>query len=147
MRSAFSKTVTAWPARASCCAAASPAGPEPIDGDALAGARGGGLGTDPAFFEGAIDDGLFDLLDGDRRLVDAEHAGGFAGRGADAAGEFGEVVGGVQLADGLAPAAAVDQIVPVGNDVGERAAGVAEGDAAIHAARALRAGRLSSGKG
>ena len=29
MRSFFSNTVTSWPARASCCAAASPAGPEP----------------------------------------------------------------------------------------------------------------------
>ncbi len=30
IRSALSCTVTSWPARASCCAAASPAGPEPI---------------------------------------------------------------------------------------------------------------------
>ena len=60
------------------------------------------------------------------------------GRGADAAGEFGEVVGGVQLAHRLLPAAAVDQVVPIGNDVGERAAGMAEGHAAIHAARGLR---------
>ena len=37
------------------------------------------------------------------------------------------------------PAAAVHQIVPVGNEVVQRAAGVAEGHAAIHAARALRA--------
>src|SRR5687768_3922222 len=29
MRLFFSNTVTSWPARASCCAAASPAGPEP----------------------------------------------------------------------------------------------------------------------
>ena len=29
MRSLFSNTVTSWPARASCCAQASPAGPEP----------------------------------------------------------------------------------------------------------------------
>src|SRR5712671_4625459 len=29
IRSAFSNTVTAWPARFSCCAAASPDGPEP----------------------------------------------------------------------------------------------------------------------
>src|SRR5437762_2778313 len=29
MRSLFSKTVTQWPARASCCAAARPAGPDP----------------------------------------------------------------------------------------------------------------------
>ena len=61
-----------------------------------------------AFFEGAIDDGLLDLLDGDRRLVDAEHAGGFARRGADAAGEFGEIVGGVQTA-GWLPASGRDR--------------------------------------
>jgi hypothetical protein len=79
------------------------------------------------------------LLDGDRRLADAEHAGGFTGRGADAAGEFGKIVGGMQDPDGFAPAAAVHQVVPIGNDVGERAAGVAEGHAAIHAACALRA--------
>src|SRR5215468_1995694 len=29
MRSLFSNTVTSWPARASCCAQARPAGPEP----------------------------------------------------------------------------------------------------------------------
>src|ERR1022692_1727442 len=109
------------------------------DGDALAGDIDGRLGRDPAFGEGAIDDRLFDLLDGDRRLVDAEYAGGFAGRGAEAAGELGKVVGGMQDADGFAPAAAVDEIVPIGNDVGERTAGVAEGHAAIHAAGALRA--------
>ena len=100
---------------------------------------GGRLGLDPAFVEGAIDDGLLDVLDGDRRLVDAEHAGRLARRGTDAAGELREIVGGVQRADGFAPAAAIDQIVPVGNDVVQRAAGVAEGNAAIHAARALRA--------
>ena len=40
------------------------------------------------------------------------------------------------------PAVAIDQIVPVGNDVVHRAAGVAERHAAIHAARALRADLL-----
>ena len=30
MRSLFSNTVTSWPARASCCAQARPAGPEPM---------------------------------------------------------------------------------------------------------------------
>jgi hypothetical protein len=74
------------------------------DGDALAGLGGRRLGRDKALGEGAVDDGLFDLLDGDRRRVDAQHAGGFARRGTDAAGEFGEIVGGVQLAHGLAPA-------------------------------------------
>ena len=115
------------------------------DGDAFAGAHRRRLGLDPAFGEGAIDDGLLDVLDGDGRLVDAEHAGGFAGRGAEAAGEFGEVIGGVQLARGFAPAAAIDQVVPIGNEVGQRAAGVAEGHAAIHAARALRAHVLFGG--
>ena len=103
----------------------------------LSAARRGRLGTDPALLEGVLDDRLFDLLDGDRRLVDSEHAGGLAGRRADAAGDLREVVGGVQNADGLLPAVAVDQVVPVGDDVVERTAGVAEGHAAIHAARAL----------
>src|SRR5439155_6619158 len=39
--------------------------------------------------------------------------------------------------DRLAPATAIDEVVPVGDDVPERAALVAERDAAIHAARAL----------
>ena len=61
------------------------------------------------------------------------------GAGTDAAGELGKIVGRMQAIDRLAPASAINQIVPVGNDVAERAALVAEGDAAIHAARALRA--------
>ena len=109
------------------------------DRDFLAGAKFRRLGTDPAFEKAALDDVLFDLLDRDRRLVDAEHARGFAGRGTDAAGELGEIVGGVQLADGFFPAAAIDQIVPVGNEIVDGTAGVAERNAAIHAARALLA--------
>ena len=37
------------------------------------------------------------------------------------------------------PAVVVDQVVPVGNEIVDRAAGVAEGHAAIHAASALLA--------
>ena len=66
MRSFFSNTVTSWPARASCCAAASPAGPEPTTATRLPVLHCGRLGADAALFEGAVDDGLFDLLDGDR---------------------------------------------------------------------------------
>ena len=80
MRSAFSKTVTAVSGALSCCAAASPAGPEPTTATRLAGAVLRRLGMNPAFVEAALDDGLLDLLDGDRRLVDAEHARRFAGR-------------------------------------------------------------------
>ena len=44
---------------------------------------------DPAVGEGAIDDLAFDGFDGDGRIGDAEHAGVFAGCGADAAGRGG----------------------------------------------------------
>ena len=87
--------------------------------------------------ETALDNVFFDLLDRDRRLIDAEHACRFAGCGADAAGELGEIIGRVQLPNRFFPASAIDQIVPVGNEIIDRAAGVAERYAAIHAACAL----------
>ena len=49
MRSARSKTVTSWPARVSCWAAARPAGPEPTTATDLPVTRCGGLGrTQPS---------------------------------------------------------------------------------------------------
>ncbi len=45
MRSARSKTVTSWPARVSCWAAASPAGPEPTTATFLPVMTCGGIGT------------------------------------------------------------------------------------------------------
>src|ERR1051326_834324 len=62
------------------------------------------LGFDPTFAERVIDDALFNLLDGDRRLVDPENAGRLTWRGADASGELGEIVGRVQDADCFLPA-------------------------------------------
>ena len=118
------------------------------DGDLLAGADFGRLGHDPAFLPAAVDDGALEVLDGDRRGVDAEDAGAFARGRADAAGEVGEVVGLVQPLERFLPQAAIDQVVPLGDEVVDRAAGghaaeqragVAEGDAAIHAAGALLA--------
>src|SRR5204863_10063584 len=44
----------------------------------------------------------------------------------------------VQLDDRVVPALAVDEVVPVGDEVAERAARVTERHAALHAARALR---------
>ena len=139
MRSAFSNKVTECPARFSCCAAASPEGPEPTTATRLPVRTQRRFRPDPSFLEGVLDDGLFDVLDGDGRFIDAQHARGLAGGGADAAGELRKVVGGVQRADGFFPAVAVNQVVPIGNDVVEGAARVAEGNAAIHAARRLRA--------
>src|SRR5262249_42058889 len=78
----------------------------------------------------------------------AQHARPLARGRADAAGELGEVVGLVQPLQRLAPQPAVDEVVPLRDEVVDRAAGshaleegagVAEGDAAVHAAGALLA--------
>src|SRR5260221_14127965 len=96
------------------------------------------LRDDPPLFPRAVDDRELDLLDRHRvPLVDLEHAGGLAGRRAEAAGELREVVRAMQLLDRLREALAVDEVVPVGNQVAQRAAVMAEGNAALHAARAL----------
>jgi hypothetical protein len=80
--------------------------------------------------------------------VDAEHAGTLARRRTHAAGELREVVRLVQAVERLAPLAAVDEVIPLRDQVVDRAAGghaadqfpgVAERDAAVHAARALLA--------
>ena len=87
--------------------------------------------------ERPVDDLDLDLLDGDRVVADPQHACGLAGRRAQPPGEVGEVVRPVELLDRLAPAVAVDEVVPVRDQVAERAAAVAERDAALHAARRL----------
>ena len=95
------------------------------------------LGRHPSFVEGLLDDGDFDRLDRHRVVVDAEHARAFARRRTQPAGELGEVVRRVQPLDRRLPAIAVDQIVPVGNQIAQRASLMAERDAAVHAPRAL----------
>ena len=137
--SSRSSTTTSWPARASCWAAARPAGPEPTTATLRpSGARR--VRRDPALLPRALDDRQLDLLDRDGVVVDGQHAGRLARRRADQPGELGEVVRRVQLVDRVAPAALVDQVVPVRDQVAERAAVVAERDAALHAAGALARG-------
>ena len=147
-RSARSKTVTVWPALFSCAAAQSPAGPEPTTATFLPVRCFGRFGGDPAFVPAAVNDGALDVFDGDGRGIDAEHARAFARRGADAAGEFGEIIRLVQPFERFLPQAAIDEVVPFRDEVMDRAAaghaaeeraGVAERDAAIHAARGLLA--------
>ena len=137
MASARSSTATVCPARVSCWAAASPAGPDPTTATVLPVCRSGDLRRDPAFVEGAVDDRDLDLLDGDGLGVDAEHARGLARCRAEPAGELREVVGRVQPLDGGPPVVAPGQVVPLGDQVAERAAVVAERDAAVHAATGL----------
>ena len=57
-------------------------------------------------------------------------------------GELREVVGRVQSLDRVAPVVAVDEVVPVRDEVPERAAVVAERDATVHAPPGLRDERL-----
>ena len=91
------------------------------------------LGPDPALLESVVDDAELDALDGDGIVVDAEHAGALAGRRAERPRELREIVRCVEPVDGLAPPVPVHEIVPVGNEVAQRAPLVAEGDAAVHA--------------
>ena len=116
------------------------------DGDLLAGALGRRAGDDPAIVPTLVDDRDLDVLNRDGRLVHAEHARSFARGGADAAGEFREVVGLVEAFERLMPEALVDEVVPLGDQVVDRAAAghpadelarVAERYPAIHAASAL----------
>jgi hypothetical protein len=116
-----------------------PRGPRADHADAVAGALLRGLRDDPALLPGALDDRPLDLLDRHRVVVDREHAGLLARRRAELAGQLGEAVGGVQARARLLPVPAVDEVVPVGDEVAERAAAMAERDAARHAAARLLA--------
>ena len=81
--------------------------------DPLPRLKRGRLGNDPALRKATVGNRLFNLLNRHRRLVNAQHARRLAGRGADAAGELGKIVGRVQPAYRLFPAVLVDQLVPV----------------------------------
>ena len=67
---------------------------------------GGGSGLIQPLRESAVDDRAFDRLDRHRAVAEVERAGGLARRRANAAGEFREIVGRVEIARGLFPIAA-----------------------------------------
>src|SRR5690606_20511942 len=69
----------------------------------------------------------------------------FAGCRAYQAGELGKVVGGVEAGERLPPAIPIDEVVPIGDEVAERAAVVAERHTAVQPARRLDANLLGSG--
>ena len=114
-------------------------GTGPDNGHGLPGTGRGRHRHHPPFLEAAVDDRHLDVLDGHGRVGDPEHAGALAGRRTDAPGELREVVGLVQPVEGIAPMPAVHEVVPLGNQVVDRAAFVrlAERDAAVHAPRTL----------
>ena len=75
------------------------------------------------------------VLDGDRLVHDARDAGALAGRRAHAPRELGKVVGAREIDVRVLPLVLEDEVVELGDDVADRAAGVrhAKGRAAIHA--------------
>jgi hypothetical protein len=81
---------------------------------------------------------MFDRLDPDGIVIDVERARLFAGRRAYPPSELREIVGRMQHVERLAPLVPVHEIVPVRDDVVDRTSGLAERDAAIHAAGALQ---------
>ncbi len=119
-----------------------PGGPRAHHRHPLAGGGSGRDGADPPLGPGPLDDLVLDPLDGHRIVVDAEDTRSLTGCRAQPAGELGEVVGGVQPFDGRRPVVPVDEVVPLGDEVAEGAAVVAERDPAVHAARPLVPGRL-----
>ena len=102
----------------------------------------GWLRLDPTLGPSPVDDGVFNRLDAHRVVVHIQGARCFAGCGANATGELGEVVGAVQNRQGVVPLVGEHQIVEVGDDVVDGAAAVAKRRAAVHAASALRLGLL-----
>ena len=112
------------------------------DGHRLAGRDGRAHRLDPPLGPGPFGDLVLDALDGHRVVADPEHAGPFARGRAQPAGELGEIVGGVQTVGRLRPVVPVDQVVPFGYEVAERAPLVTEGDPAVHAPSPLLAGRF-----
>src|SRR5262249_5620145 len=80
---------------------------------------------DPSLREGTIGDRAFDGFDGDGIILDIERAGGLAWCGTDAAGYFGKIIGGMEVARRFLPLAAIDEIVPVRDLIVDRATGVA----------------------
>ena len=96
------------------------------------------LRTNESLFPSALDNAFFNLLDRDSGLIDSKYACGLARRRANASGKFRKIVCRVKLPKRLFPAPAINQVIPIWNEIVDRTSGVTEGYAAIHAARALR---------
>jgi len=96
-----------------------------------------GDGMDPPLFPRFIDDGNFDLFDGDGWLVDSQDAGRFTRCGAESSSELWEVVGLMKTFYRASTITPAHQIVPFGNEIPQWASLMAEGNTTVHASRGL----------
>src|SRR5690606_37647778 len=108
--------------------AGEPRGARAHNGDALAGLAAGRLWCHPAFLPASVDNGMLDGLDAHRVIIDGQRAGRLARSGADAAGELGEVVRGMQHVQRTPPVLPIHEVVPVRNNIIDRASACTEGD-------------------
>jgi hypothetical protein len=94
-------------------------------------------GVDPPLFPRFIDDGNFDLFDGDGWLVDTQDAGRFTRCGTESSSELWEVVGLMKTFNRAPTISPADQIVPFWNEIAQWASLMAEGNTTVHASRGL----------
>src|SRR5579863_8490815 len=93
----------------------------------------------PSFRKATFHNILFDFLDRYGRLVDTEHARRLAWSRTDATRELRKIISRMQLTQRFFPAPAINQIIPVGDEIVNGTSGLTEWNAAIHAARSLLA--------
>src|ERR1700730_11735970 len=87
------------------------------NGHSFSGTRSLGLRHYPSRLKPPVDDRQFDILDCNRRVVDAEDARTFTWRRTDAAGKFRKVVSLMQSVESLTPVPSINQIIPFGNQI------------------------------
>jgi len=105
------------------------------NGNTLASSELRDLRRHPTHLEALVDDRAFNALDSDRLLVDAQHTRTLARSRANTTSKLGEVVCHEESVESVLPLSLEDEVVPLGDDVGDRATsfGLAEGNTAIHA--------------
>ena len=94
---------------------------------------------DPTFGEAPVNNGILYILYRYRRFVDSQDTGALAGGRTSPASKFRESIGRVQTVKSCSPAALVNVIVPLRNEVidGTTHIGLAKRHAAIHTPGAL----------
>ena len=102
----------------------------------------GRLGHNPAFGPSFVNNCMLDGFDPNGIIIDVQCASRFARRGTNTPGKFWKIVSRVKHIQSTTPILAKYEVVPVGDDVVNRAAVITKRYAAIHAARRLFAGLL-----